>query len=149
MAHITEVVGTYSEVVAELALLANGYTVSRPRTAEPFDLKAECPKTGRELKVQVKTVRKRSDRNFELVVQATKGNGEIYTKSDVDVFVGVLAEEGEIPRVYMFENREIKEYWATESRAEKRWERLELPLNRALYDGGVTAIKPKKEELAI
>jgi len=32
MAHLTEVVGKYSEVVAELALLANGYAVSRPNS---------------------------------------------------------------------------------------------------------------------
>jgi hypothetical protein len=117
MAHVSTVVGTYSEIVAELALLANGFTVSHPRTAEPFDLKAEEPLTHREIKVQVKTIRKRSDRNGDLVVYATKGNGTRYEKSDVDYFIGVLGEDGEVPRVFMFENRNIKEYWASLSTA--------------------------------
>lgn len=61
MAHLTEVVGKYSEVVAELALLANGYAVSRPQLAQPYDFKAEDPLNGREYKVQVKTFRRRPD----------------------------------------------------------------------------------------
>lgn len=134
MAHVTTVIGAYSEIVAELALLANGYTVSRPRTPEPFDLKAEDPLTGREFKVQVKTIRKRNDRNGDLVVYATKGNGDRYEKSDVDYFIGVLGEEGETPRVFMFENRNLREYWATEARACQRWIELSLWLNRSLYE---------------
>jgi hypothetical protein len=134
MAHVTTVIGTYSEIVAELALLANGFTVSRPRTAEPFDLKAEDPLTRREFKIQVKTIRKRNDRNGDLVVYATKSNGDRYEKSDVDMFIGVLGEEGEMPRVFMFENRSIKEYWASEARANERWVELPLWLNRSLYE---------------
>lgn len=133
MAHVTTVIGAYSEVVAELALLANGFTVSTPRTAEPFDLKAEEPLTGREIKVQVKTIRKRTDRNGDLVVYATKGNGDKYEQSDVDYFIGVLGEEGEFPRVFMFENRNLREYWASESRASERWVELPLWLNREIY----------------
>jgi hypothetical protein len=134
MAHVTTVIGTYSEIVAELALLANGFTVSRPRTAEPFDLKAEDPLTHREIKVQVKTIRKRMDRNGDLVVYATKGNGNRYEQSDVDYFIGVLGEDGETPRVFMFENRNLKEYWASEARATERWVELPLWLNRSLYE---------------
>lgn len=133
MAHVTTVIGAYSEVVAELALLANGFTVSVPRTAEPFDLKAEDPLTGREIKIQVKTIRKRSDRNNDFVVYATKGNGDKYEQSDVDYFIGVLGEEGEFPRVFMFENRNLREYWASEARASERWVELPLWLNRDLY----------------
>lgn len=134
MAHVTEVVGSYSELVAEMALMANGYVVSRTRTAEPFDFKAEDPLTGAELKVQVKTIRKRSDRGNELVVYATNGRGKTYAKSDVDYFIGVLAEEGEVPRVWMFENRGLREYWASEARASKRWVELSIALNRSLYE---------------
>jgi hypothetical protein len=134
MAHISEVVGKYSELTAQLALIANGYKVSQPSMAEPYDLKAEEPLTGEELKVQVKTIRKRTDRGGELVVYATNGRGETYTKSDVDVFIGVLGEEGEVPRVFMFENRSIKEYWATEARAVERWVELPIWLNRSIYE---------------
>lgn len=142
MATYTETIGTYSEIVAELALLANGYTVSKTRTSEPFDMKAAEPLTGAELKVQVKTIRKRGDRNNELVVYATNGSGQKYDQSDVDVFIGVLAEDGEAPRVFMFENRGIREYWATEAKASKRWVELPLAFNRELY-------KPKTESEAV
>jgi hypothetical protein len=134
MAHLTEVVGKYSEVVAELALLANGFAVSYPQLAEPYDFKAADPLTGDELKIQVKTIRKRADRNNDLVVYATNGKGARYEQSDVDYFIGVLGEEGEVPRVFMFENRGLREYWASESRASKRWVELPLWLNRNLYE---------------
>ena len=133
MSYVTEVTGVYSELVAEVALMANGYQVSRTRTAEPFDLKAIDPVNGIEYKYQVKTIRKRTDKNGELVVYATNGRGNTYKKSDVDFFIGVLTEEGEVPRVFMFENRGIKEYWASEARASNRWVELSLALNRNLY----------------
>lgn len=117
-----------------MALMANGYTVSRTRTAEPYDLIAIDPVNGESVKVQVKTIRKRMDRGGDLVVYATNGSGQIYAKSDVDYFIGVLAQEGEMPRVYMFENRSIKEYWASESRASKRWIELNIALNREIYE---------------
>lgn len=113
--------------------MANGYTVSRTRTAEPFDMKATDPLNGREYKYQVKTIRKRMDRGGELVVYATNGSGQTYAQSDVDYFIGVLAEEGEVPRVFMFENRGIREYWATEARASKRWVELSIALDRTAY----------------
>ncbi|MGC4375765.1 hypothetical protein WD019_02320 [Fictibacillus sp. Mic-4] len=140
MAHITDVVGTYSELVAELALMANGFTVSRTRTAEPFDFKAEDPVNGCEYKIQVKTIRKRSDRNNEWVVYATNGSGKTYAKDDVDYFIGVLAPEGETPRVFMFENAGNREYWATEQRAVERWVELPIALNRSVYGENKEAV---------
>lgn len=136
MAHLTEVVGKYSEVVAELALLANGYAVSRPQLAQPYDFKAEDPLNGREYKVQVKTFRRRPDRKNELVLYATNGKGEPYDRSDVDYFIGVLGDPGEMPRVWMFENEgNQREYWAkSTNRASKRWVELPLTLNRELYE---------------
>src|SRR5690625_1396834 len=98
-----------------MALLANGYAVSRPTCAEAYDLKAEDPLTGNELKVQVKTIHVRADRGDEWIVYARKGNGEPYRKSEADVFIGVLVAEGLPPRAYMFENRELTEYWASEA----------------------------------
>lgn len=131
MAHVTEVVGVYSELVAEMALLANGYVVSRPSTAESYDLKAEDPLTGAELKIQVKTIQVRADRGGSYVVFAKKSDGTPYSKSEADLFIGVLVGEGEFPRVFMFENREIGEYWAAEARASKRWVELSIALDRA------------------
>jgi hypothetical protein len=135
---MTEVVGTYSEVAAELALMANGFIVSRPRTREKVDLYALDPVNNLNYRVQVKTIRKRADRNDELVVYATNGKGESYAQTDVDYFIGVLVEQGESPRVFMFENRGIREYWASEARAVKRWHELPLALNRELYETEVS-----------
>lgn len=134
MAHITEVVGMYSQVMAKAALLANGYIVAESETEEAFDIVAKEPLTEKWLQIQVKTIRKRADRNNELVVYATKGNGNRYSKSEADYIIGVLGEEGEVPRVFMFENRGITEYWATEARAEKRWVELPIWLNRGIYE---------------
>lgn len=96
-------------------------------------MKATDPLNGREYKYQVKTIRKRMDRGGELVVYATNGSGQTYAQTDVDYFIGVLAEEGEVPRVFMFENRGIREYWATEARASKRWVELPIALDREAY----------------
>jgi len=134
LAHITEVVGVYSELAAEMALLANGYVVSRPSTAEAYDLKAEDPLTGDDLKIQVKTIHVRTDRGGDYVVQARKGNGDPYTKADADYLIGVLVGDGEVPRVWMFENREITEYQISQARASKRWVELNIGLDRSIYE---------------
>lgn len=134
IANISEVVGAYSELIAETALIAGGYIVSRPRTTEPFDLKVEHVAGGGEYKVQVKTIHVREDRGNEWVVSGRKGDGLPYTKSEVDYFVGVRVDDGEVPRVFMFENREIGEYWASEVRAVKRWVELPIALDRSLYN---------------
>lgn len=118
-----------------MALLANGYVVSRPSTAEPHDLLATDPLNGKTLRVQVKTIQIRADRGGDYVVHAKKGDGSPYPKSEVDVLIGVLVGEGEFPRVYMFENREIKEYWAAEARASKRWVELSIAMDRSAYVG--------------
>ena len=127
MAHITEVIGAYSEKLAEVALMASGYTVLKPTTAEPYDYVA-LGSGNRTLKVQVKTIRIRNDRNNELVIVATNGSGALYSEEDVDCFIGVLG--GDQPRVFMLANRGIKEYWSTLDRAPKRWLELPLGLNR-------------------
>lgn len=136
LAHITEVVGKSSEMLARLALLSNGWIVAKPETEEPFDIVARDPINGEWRTFQVKTIRVREDRGGEYVVYAKRGNGEPHTQSDADYIVGVLgAEDDELPRVYMFENRGLGEYWATEARAEKRWVRLPIELQRGYYDG--------------
>lgn len=132
MAHQTEVTGKYSELTARLALLANGWTVHQSETDEAYDVLAKDPFTDTYAKIQVKTVRQRTDRGGDLVIYAKKNNGATYSKSDADYIIGVWAVNGEIPRVFMFENREIGEYWASEARASERWVELSIALNREL-----------------
>lgn len=84
---------------------------------------------------QVKSVRVRADRRNDYVIYAKKGNGEPYTQSDADYVIGVLeAEDGGAPRVWMFENRGLGEYWATEQRADTRWHKLPIALDRESYE---------------
>ncbi|MCM3784359.1 hypothetical protein M3231_15350 [Neobacillus mesonae] len=139
MAHQTEITGTYSELIARAALLANGWTVYEPETAEAHDILARDPLSGAYVKIQVKTIRQRSDRNGELVVYAKKGNGEPYAKSDTDYIVGIWAANGEVPRVYMFENRELGEYWASETSASERWVEMPIALDRKACDNVAAA----------
>lgn len=124
--------GKYSELAAKLALIANGWTVHDAVTDEAYDILAQEPAQfgGEYRRIQVKTIRQRFDRGGELVVMAKKGNGEPYTKADADLIAGVLVTEGDPPRVWVFENREIGEYWASEQRAADRWVELSLGLNR-------------------
>jgi hypothetical protein len=137
IAHQTEITGKYSELAARLALLANGWTVHTSETAEAYDVLATEPLTGRHVKIQVKTVRRRSDRErgdgvADLVVYAKKGNGTTYDLSEADYIVGVWAVDGEVPRVFMFENRCLSEYWCSEAKASERWIELSIALNRNL-----------------
>lgn len=132
IAHISETVGKYSELAARLALLANGWTVHKAETDEAYDILARDPLTGDYAKIQVKTVRQRMDRGGDLVVYARKGNGTTYDLSEADYIVGVWAVDGEMPRVFMFENRLCGEYWCAEARASERWVELSLALNRGL-----------------
>lgn len=145
MAHITEITGRYSELIAKAALLAAGWTVHDSVTDEPYDILATDPVNGQHVKIQVKTIRQRKDRTradgtADLVVYAKKGNGAPYDRSDADAIVGVWAENGTVPRVYMFENRGIGEYWASTATAAERWVELPLALDRAeLIDDAVAA----------
>lgn len=132
IAHVSERVGKYSELAARLALLANGWTVHKAETDEAYDILACDPLTGYYAKIQVKTVRQRMDRGGDLVVYARKGNGTTYDLSDADLIIGVWAVDGEMPRVFMFENRLCGEYWCAEARASERWVELTLALNRGL-----------------
>lgn len=141
-AHISEIVGTYSELIAQAALLANGWRVHESKTAEAYDILATDPLSGAHVKIQVKTVRQRMDRGGDLVVYARKGSGTAYDHSDADYLVGVWAQDGAIPRVFMFENRLLGEYWASEARASERWIELPIALDRSAHsdaDAEVTA----------
>lgn len=130
MAHISEQVGKYSQVIAKAALMAAGFEVAETETEEPYDFVARDPLNGKWFTWQCKTIRRRGDRNNELVLVATNGKGKRYAKTDADYFIGVLAENGETPRVYYFENRGLREYWASDASAAKRWVELPIALDR-------------------
>ncbi|AYA77380.1 hypothetical protein DOE78_19055 [Bacillus sp. Y1] len=119
MAHSTITKGRHSELLAQTALLANGYSVAEPIAPEPFDLLARAPGTMEWLRIQIKSARARDDRNGEVVAYARKNNGKPYDKEDCDLFIAVL--DGE---VYMFENRELSEYWCPAHALSEKWTKL-------------------------
>ena len=143
MAHITERVGVYAELIAEAALMASGFLgVSKPTTNEYYDLSAIDPLT-KEIKLfQVKTLKRREDRN-SLVLYAKKGDGTPYGPDEQsDYFLGVLIDDGEVPRVFVMENEEgQKEYWSVEASADKRWIEIPIALDR-------TVLAPEKADEA-
>jgi len=115
--------GYHSELLAQAALLSAGWDVSVPSTPKPYDMVAERPATGERMYVQVKTARRRSDRNGEIVVYAKKNSGKIYTLDDCTHFITVLDTD-----VYLFENREISEYWSAADAVDSKWERLSIAM---------------------
>lgn len=119
MAHETQTTGSISELTAAKALLANGWEVSFPVVDEVYDIVAKDPVNGDFATMQVKTIRRRSDRNNELVIYASNSRGKPYDPSDCVYIIGV-----EDNAVYMFENTRKKEYWRTDASAAKRWIRL-------------------------
>jgi len=102
-------------------------------TDEAYDVLATDRVNGEAARIQIKTIRQREDRGGDLVVYAKKGNGTTYDRSEADYIVGVWAANGELPRVYMFENRMLGEYWASEARASERWIELPLAFDRTAF----------------
>jgi hypothetical protein len=89
---------------------------------EVFDLGITRQGMGREFyRVQIKTARRRDDRNGEVVVIGKKNKGGVYTLDEADYFIGIL--DGD---VYMFKNREICEYWCPEHALNDKWTKLDI-----------------------
>lgn len=130
IAHMSEVVGKVSEITARRALMNAGYIVAKTETDESFDVVFRDPLNKRWYTAQTKTIRQRSDRGNEYVVYAKKGNGEPYSRAEADYIIGVLGD-----KTYMFENREIGEYWSSEAKASERWIELPTELQRDSYEG--------------
>ena len=124
MAHNSINIGKRSELLAQTALLANGYEVAQPIAPEPYDLVARDPITGSWATFQVKTARVREDRGAVVVV-AKRSDGSPYTKNDADFLIGVVGSD-----VYVFENTGQGEYWTTPDGIDSRWKRLSLDLIR-------------------
>lgn len=109
--------GAISELTAASLMMSQlGYEVAKPLVDEVYDLLARDPVNGEYFRVQVKTLRVRTDRDNALVVYARKGNGEPYTPEEVDLIIGVDRD-----RAFMFECTGLSEYWSTEQTAVKRW----------------------------
>lgn len=121
-------------MIAEAALMASGYIgVGKPTTNEYYDLAAIDPLSKEHVTFQVKTLKRREDRGNNLVLFAKKGNGEPYGDDEQsDYYIGVLLDDGEIPRVFVMENRGISEYWAKETDASERWIELPIALDRSV-----------------
>lgn len=114
--------GKHAELLAATALLANGYSVMEPISPQPYDL-AVRRADGSTKYVQVKTAFKRDEKRYGgeyLVVRGAKNNGDVYTKDEVDLFVAVW--DGD---VYLFPNREVKEYWIRPEQIGEKWTKLE------------------------
>lgn len=118
--------GRYSELLAQTALLANGWTIMEPISPEPFDLAIKRIGDKQTFYVQVKTASVRSEERYGgewVIVKGSKNNGQKYTKEEVDYLVTV--HNGE---VYMFDNRECSEYWVRPWLIDERWTKLEYAI---------------------
>jgi hypothetical protein len=111
IAHETQVKGGLSELKAREWLMRNGWEVAKPEIGEVYDIVAKTPVTNVWVTVQVKTIRQRDDREGNpLVIYAKKNNGNPYSESEVDFFIGVHGDD-----VYLLVNRSIGEYWRSEN----------------------------------
>lgn len=117
----TASIGRHSELLAQTALLANGWTPLEPLFPDSFDIAVTKKGDNRICRIQVKTIIKRVKDGIEYyVVKGKKNNGNVYTKEDCDVFIGVYHNV-----VYLLDNREISEYWSRVDEVAEKW--TELP----------------------
>lgn len=123
MAHATQITGRVSELTVERALLSRGWEVSLPILNEVYDLVVREPgtPTSEFKRVQVKTIRRRVDRNNEMIIYATNGRGDPYIEEDVDFLAGV---EGST--IYLVPCTGLKEYWTSDEAAPRKgWRRFD------------------------
>ena len=110
----TASIGRHSELLAQTALLAHGYTVLEPIVPEPYDLAVTKRGDNRIVRVQIKTLVKRNKDGVDYYVLKAKKN------NDCDVFIGVTNNV-----VFLVENRCISEYWTRVDEVAEKW--TELP----------------------
>lgn len=114
--------GRHAELIAQMALLANGWSVLEPISPQPYDLAIRHAETHETYYVQVKTAILRNEKRYGgdyLVVKGAKNNGKVYTLDEADYFIAVY--EGDC---YLFPNREISEYWCKPEHAAIKWSKL-------------------------
>lgn len=103
--------GAHSELLAQTALIANGYEVLLPLTdSMPYDMAFRVG--GETYFVQVKTGYVRDEERYNgqwITVKGARNNGRVYDKGNVDYFIMVWRD-----KCYLFPNREIREYWFRE-----------------------------------
>lgn len=119
-------IGKHAELLAQTALLANGYSVLEPISPQAYDLAARNPSTQETMYVQVKTAFMRSEERYGgdyLVVKGARNNGKVYGLDEVDVFIAVW--DGEC---YLFPNRECSEYWIRPWQLDDKWTKLSTSL---------------------
>lgn len=111
--------GRHAELLAQTALLANGWQVSEPIAPEAYDLSFKRPDSKQTFYGQVKTAFVRDEERYGgkyVIVRGHKSNGDVYTREEVDYFLTVY--DGE---VYMFPNREVSEYWIRPRDIARKW----------------------------
>lgn len=119
-------IGKHAELLAQTALLANGYSVMEPISPQPYDLAARNPLTQETDYYQVKTAFLRDEERYGgkyLVVKGARNNGKVYEKREVDRFIAVWNGE-----CYVFPNREVSEYWIRPSKIDEKWTKMETEL---------------------
>lgn len=124
--------GRHTELLAQTALLANGWTVLEPIAAEPFDLAITKIGSRKTHYVQVKTSFRRKEKRYAgeyVVVRGSKGNGDVYKKDEVDYFVTVVDND-----VYIFPNQEKSEYWVKKEHVDVKWTKLRTEIKGGNVD---------------
>lgn len=117
----TASIGRHSELLAQTALLANGWTVLESIVPEPFDLAVTKRGDNRICRIQIKTLIQRNKNGIDYyVLKGKKNNGDVYDKDDCDIFIGVYHNV-----VYLVENRCIGEYWIRVDEVAEKW--TEMP----------------------
>ena len=114
--------GKHAELLAQTALLANGYNVLEPISPQPYDLAARNPQTQETVYFQVKTAFLRDEERYGgeyLVVKGARNNGKVYEKDEVDRFIAVWNGT-----CYVFPNREVSEYWVRPWQVDEKWTKL-------------------------
>lgn len=113
-------VGRHSELVTALALLADGYDVLEPVVPTAYDYAITQPGTHELLRVQIKTILKRTRRGVEYyIIRGKKNTGVPYSIEETDYFAGVI--DG---KVYVVANSGISEYWSRVTEASSKWKQL-------------------------
>jgi hypothetical protein len=117
MASVSTIKGEHSNLIAQAALLANGFGVAKPVYEDTHDLVITTP-AGELLRAQVKSIYLRLDKPSPYyVVYSRKHNGSPYTVEEAQIIIGVYHNE-----VYLIKNIENQEYWSKPEEADKKWE---------------------------
>lgn len=96
-----------------------------PTTPDVYDLGVTRNEWGNYYRrTQVKTARIRVKDGVEwVVVNGTRNNGQHYTTDEIDDFIGVVDGVA-----YMFECRNISEYWVKPAELSEKWTRLDASI---------------------